>query len=92
MLDGILVVEEEHANDMHDLLVAHEGRPMLKGSCFLYLSPRLRRLRVHALFPLPQGERELHAPICGVNAGLRFPSPLVGEGRETRVLNRPERG
>ena len=22
--------EEEHANDMHDLLVAHEGRPMLK--------------------------------------------------------------
>jgi bacterioferritin len=30
MLDGILVVEEEHANDMHDLLVAHEGRPMLK--------------------------------------------------------------
>jgi bacterioferritin len=30
MLEGILVVEEEHANDMHDLLVAHEGRPMLK--------------------------------------------------------------
>ena len=30
MLDGILVVEEEHANDMHDLLVAHEGHPMLK--------------------------------------------------------------
>lgn len=29
MLEGILVVEEEHANDMHDLLVAHEGRPML---------------------------------------------------------------
>ncbi len=27
MLEGILVVEEEHANDMHDLLVAHEGRP-----------------------------------------------------------------
>jgi bacterioferritin len=30
MLEGILRVEEEHANDMHDLLVAHEGRPMLK--------------------------------------------------------------
>src|SRR5271154_4966063 len=25
MLEGILVNEEEHANDMHDLLVAHEG-------------------------------------------------------------------
>jgi len=32
MLEGILVVEEEHANDMHDLLVAHEGRPMLPAS------------------------------------------------------------
>ena len=31
MLEGILVVEEEHANDMHDLLVAHQGRPMLPG-------------------------------------------------------------
>jgi bacterioferritin len=31
MLEGILIVEEEHANDMHDLLVAHEGRPMLSG-------------------------------------------------------------
>lgn len=29
MLEGILTVEEEHADDMHDLLVAHEGRPML---------------------------------------------------------------
>ncbi len=29
MLDGILVVEEEHAADMHDLLVAHQGEPML---------------------------------------------------------------
>jgi bacterioferritin len=29
MLEGILAVEEEHANDMHDLLVAHQGRPML---------------------------------------------------------------
>lgn len=31
MLERILLVEEEHANDMHDLLVAHEGRPMLKS-------------------------------------------------------------
>jgi bacterioferritin len=31
MMEGILLVEEEHANDMHDLLVAHEGRPMLPG-------------------------------------------------------------
>ncbi len=30
MLEGILAKEEEHTNDMHDLLVAHEGRPMLK--------------------------------------------------------------
>ena len=29
MLVKILEVEEEHASDMHDLLVAHEGRPML---------------------------------------------------------------
>jgi bacterioferritin len=29
MLEGILGVEEEHANDMHDLLVAHEGKPPL---------------------------------------------------------------
>jgi bacterioferritin len=29
MLEEILSVEEEHANDMHDLLVAREGRPML---------------------------------------------------------------
>jgi bacterioferritin len=30
MLEGILAVEEEHANDMHDLLVSHEGRPFIK--------------------------------------------------------------
>ena len=30
MMEGILVNEEEHANDMHDLLVAHEGQPPLK--------------------------------------------------------------
>jgi len=29
MLEGILSVEEEHATDMHDLLVAHEGKPSL---------------------------------------------------------------
>jgi bacterioferritin len=29
MLESILMVEEEHANDMHDLLVAHQGKPML---------------------------------------------------------------
>ena len=31
MLEGILVVEEEHANDMHDLLIAHEGKPTLQS-------------------------------------------------------------
>jgi bacterioferritin len=31
MMEGILTNEEEHANDMHDLLVAHEGNPMLKS-------------------------------------------------------------
>ncbi|HEX4013684.1 MAG TPA: ferritin-like domain-containing protein [Candidatus Cybelea sp.] len=30
MLEGILAQEEDHANDMHDLLVAHEGHPFLK--------------------------------------------------------------
>lgn len=29
MLEWILTVEEEHTNDMHDLLVAHQGKPML---------------------------------------------------------------
>jgi bacterioferritin len=29
MMEEILAKEEEHANDMHDLLVAHQGRPML---------------------------------------------------------------
>ncbi len=32
MMESILTNEEEHANDMHDLLVAHEGKPMLKGN------------------------------------------------------------
>jgi bacterioferritin len=30
MLERILAQEEEHANDMHDLLVTHEGKPMLE--------------------------------------------------------------
>lgn len=30
MLERILAQEEEHANDMHDLLVQHEGRPIMK--------------------------------------------------------------
>ncbi|HTM45878.1 MAG TPA: ferritin-like domain-containing protein [Polyangiaceae bacterium] len=30
MIEGILAQEEEHANDMHDLLVAHEGKSPLK--------------------------------------------------------------
>jgi bacterioferritin len=30
LLEKILLVEEEHANDMHDLLVSHEGKPMLE--------------------------------------------------------------
>ena len=29
MLERILSQEEEHANDMHDLLVQHEGRPIM---------------------------------------------------------------
>ena len=29
MMEGILKDEEDHASDMHDLLVAHEGQPML---------------------------------------------------------------
>src|SRR5580698_6093355 len=32
MMEGILTNEEEHANDMHDLLVSHEGKPMLPKS------------------------------------------------------------
>jgi bacterioferritin len=32
MMEGILTNEEEHANDMHDLLVAHEGKPTLPAN------------------------------------------------------------
>jgi len=31
LLEGILTVEEEHANDMHDLLVAHGGQSFIQG-------------------------------------------------------------
>ena len=31
LIERILEVEEEHADDMHDLLVAHEGQPLLGG-------------------------------------------------------------
>ncbi|RKG76880.1 ferritin-like domain-containing protein [Corallococcus terminator] len=31
LLEDILTKEEEHANDMHDLLVAHQGKPMLEN-------------------------------------------------------------
>lgn len=30
MLESILSTEEEHATDMHDLLVAHQGRPFIE--------------------------------------------------------------
>ncbi|HSP20503.1 MAG TPA: DUF892 family protein [Myxococcaceae bacterium] len=30
LLERVLAQEEEHANDMHDLLVSHQGKPMLK--------------------------------------------------------------
>ncbi|HEX5228818.1 MAG TPA: ferritin-like domain-containing protein [Bryobacteraceae bacterium] len=32
MMESILTNEEEHANDMHDLLVSHEGKPILPKS------------------------------------------------------------
>ncbi|GHG72776.1 ferritin-like domain-containing protein [Comamonas sp. JC664] len=31
MMEDILAKEEEHANDMHDLLVAHQGKPPLRS-------------------------------------------------------------
>ena len=44
ILERILAQEEEHANDMHDLLVAHEGQPMLESSDNSKTSKRIRRL------------------------------------------------
>src|SRR6476661_8112677 len=32
MMESILTKEEEHANDMHDLLVAHEGKPIIASA------------------------------------------------------------
>ena len=32
LMERILKVEEEHADDMHDFLVSHEGQPMLGGA------------------------------------------------------------
>jgi len=47
MIEEILAVEEEHANDMHDLLVSHEGRPMLEHCCGIS-RPAAARLRSRA--------------------------------------------
>jgi len=30
LIEKVLAEEEDHANDMHDLLVAHQGKPMLE--------------------------------------------------------------
>jgi hypothetical protein len=43
LLARILAQEEEHANDMHDLLVAHEGRPMIESDSPKKMQ-RIRRL------------------------------------------------
>ena len=44
LLERILAQEEEHANDMHDLLVTHEGRPMLESRAAPRKVQRIRRL------------------------------------------------
>jgi bacterioferritin len=44
LLERILAQEEEHANDMHDLLVTHEGRPMLESRTAPRKVQRIRRL------------------------------------------------
>ena len=44
LLERILAQEEEHANDMHDLLVTHEGRPMLQGKDAPKKLSRIRRV------------------------------------------------
>jgi bacterioferritin len=44
LMERILAQEEEHANDMHDLLVTHEGRPMLESRGAPRKVPRIRRL------------------------------------------------
>lgn len=35
MLERILSQEEDHANDMHDLLVRHEGRPITSATAMI---------------------------------------------------------
>ena len=44
LMERILTQEEEHANDMHDLLVTHEGRPMLKGKDGSSKADRIRKV------------------------------------------------
>ena len=44
VLERILAQEEEHANDMHDLLVSHEGRPMLENKDISKKLDRHRRV------------------------------------------------
>ncbi len=44
VLERILAQEEEHANDMHDLLVTHEGRPMLQPDNTSKTVKRIRRI------------------------------------------------
>ena len=44
LLERILAQEEEHANDMHDLLVSHEGRPMLENEDVSKKEKRIRRI------------------------------------------------
>jgi bacterioferritin len=44
MLEGILAQEEEHANDMHDLLVSHEGRPMIQPDSASKTEKRIRKV------------------------------------------------
>src|SRR5262245_32948399 len=47
LLERILAQEEEHANDMHDLLVTHEGKPMLERE-INSRKPREERIRKSA--------------------------------------------
>ena len=44
ILERILAQEEEHANDMHDLLVAHEGQPMLENDDDSKKTKKIRRI------------------------------------------------
>jgi bacterioferritin len=44
ILERILAQEEEHANDMHDLLVSHEGRPMIQPDNPSKTEKRIRKV------------------------------------------------